>query len=376
MDPSESSLHDIPITAEEKSDETNMTTTEATETPPEEGKEIEAEAMPELENPELEIGDHVYQWRDLMGVPYVFQHHGIVMDIIKDEEGKPIKLTIADFSNVEIKGPSKGEPVIESKELCEDENETTAVEVTEDGTIIDPSQNEETERIDNTTSQERSSLLFSSRKVVSEKLDLEQEGLMRTYTDTDQWHKVHYESGFWQRQFNRSGTVTSAKSDPVGLVLARVNFITQHPDKLPEYHVVHANCECVAFWCKTGQWATLQASSFLELTAAGQVKQSATLAATAAGTTATVTVPKAGILGSWFGMTTTSTVPWLSIHPLAIPGLACYAAVTIGVPAVMYATAHKKWKETTEKLTEEFWNAANENPEVFAECLTHWSDKA
>ena len=113
----------------------------------------------------------------------------------------------------------------------------------------------------------------------------------------------------------------------------------------------------------------------MELTAAGQAKQSATLAAAASGTTATVTVPKAGILGSWFGMTTTSTVPWLSIHPLAIPGLAAYAAVTIGIPAVMYATAHKKWKETTDKLTEEFWDAANENPDVFAECLTHWSEK-
>lgn len=374
MDPSESSLHDIPITAEEKTDKKNMTTTEAT--PPEEAKSIEAEAIPELENPELEIGDHVYQWRNLLGVPYVFQHHGIVMDIIKDEEGKPLRLTIADFSNVEVKGPSKGKPVIENKENSTDENQTASLDNDqEDDTIIDPSQNAETERMDNTTSRERSSLLFSSRKVVGEKLDLEQEGLMRTYTDTDQWHKVHYQSGFWQRQFNRSGTVTSAKPDPVGLVLARVNFIQQHPEKLPDYHVVHANCECVAFWCKTGTWATLQASSFLELTAAGQAKQSATLAATAAGTTATVTVPKAGILGSWFGMTTTSTVPWLSIHPLAIPGLAAYAAVTIGVPAVMYAAAHKKWNETTDKLTEEFWNAANENPDVFAECLTHWSEK-
>ena len=95
------------------------------------------------------------------------------------------------------------------------------------------------------------------------------EGIFNTYTDTDKWHKVHYQSGWWQRQLRRSGTVTKAKADPVGLVLARVNFINQHPEQLPDYHVLHANCECVAFWCKTGSWSTLQASSFLELTAAG-----------------------------------------------------------------------------------------------------------
>ena len=105
------------------------------------------------------------------------------------------------------------------------------------------------------------------------------------------------------------------------------------------------------------------------------MKQSATLAATAAGSTATVTVPAAGIWGSWFGFQTTSTVSWLSLHPMAIPGLACYAAITVGVPAVMYATAHKKWKETSERLSNSFWDSATANPDVFAECLTHWSDK-
>eukprot|EP00536_Pseudo-nitzschia_multiseries_P006936 jgi/Psemu1/286786/fgenesh1_pg.154_\ len=258
------------------------------------------EVIPELESPELEVGDHVYQWRSLCGVPFMFQHHGIVMDVLRDGDGTPIRLTIADFSN---------------------------------------------------------------------------EGIVRTYTDTDKWHKVHYQSGFWKRQFRRSGTATDAKPDAVGLVLARVNYILQHPSELPDYHVVNANCECVAFWCKTGNWSTLQASSFLELTAAGQAKQSATLATAATAATANVTVPAAGIWGSWFGYTTTTSVSWLSLHPMAMPGLACYAAITVGVPAVMYATAHKAWKETSRRLNDAFWEAANEHPEVFAECLTHWSEK-
>ena len=57
----------------------------------------------ELESPELQIGDHVYQWRSILGIPYMFQHHGIVMDVLKDENEKPTKLIIADFSNVETK---------------------------------------------------------------------------------------------------------------------------------------------------------------------------------------------------------------------------------------------------------------------------------
>jgi hypothetical protein len=196
---------------------------------------VEEEGNPE----ELEIGDHVYQWRSWGGVPGVFQHHGIVMDVIKDDEDKVVKLTIADFSNVE------------QKDKKEKESKDT----------------------------KRRSGLF-------------QEGILRTYTDTDKWHKVLYEAKWWKRQVFRAGTCTSFKADAVGLVLARVNFITQFPEILPDYHVVYSNCECVAFWCKTGQWCTLQASSFLELTAAGQVKSSATLAATAA--TTQVSVPAAG----------------------------------------------------------------------------------
>jgi len=365
------SLHDIPMTPDErcstrKTNETETTTTTTTE------EEPVTEAIPELESPELEVGDHVYQWRSLCGVPYMFQHHGIIMDVIKDEEGEPVKLIIADFSNVETKGEKKRSFISSAG----DENSTEIPqESTEEETKEDLSEESETEIMDNTN--KRRTPLFSSRGFSSRRvsIDLEQDGLVRAYTDTDKWHKVDYETGFWQRQFRRSGTVTKAKSDPVGLVLARVNFIMQHPEQLPDYHVINANCECVAFWCKTGEWATLQASSFLELTAAGQAKQTATLAATAAGTTTAVTVPASGIWGSWFGFTTTANVSWLSLHPMAIPGLAAYAAITVGVPAVMYATAHKKWKETSERLSKAFWDSATENPDVFAECLTHWSEK-
>jgi hypothetical protein len=282
---------------------------------------------------ELQIGDHVYQWRRWMGIPGVFQHHGIVMDIhfLQGDNGKDEerKLTIADFSNVE--------------QQQQQQQQKGSKQQQQQQTIVD-------------TSRRRGGLT--------------QEGIVRTYTDTDQWHKVRYQASFWKRQVYRAGTCTSATSDAVGLVLARVQFIIQHPDTLPDYHVLHANCECVAVWCKTGQWSTLQASSFLELTAAGQVKSSATLAASAAG--AQVTVPAAGMWG-WLGYT--SQVSWLSMHPMVLPALAGYAVVSVGAPAIMYVQARKQWTKTTERLQEAFWEAASEHPEVFAECLVHWSDK-
>jgi hypothetical protein len=274
------------------------------------------------------VGDHVYQWRSWMGIPGVFQHHGIVMDIQqeksenqKTEERSLLKLIIADFSNVEHrtkKAPTEPKP---------------------------------------------------SRRGV-----LTQEGILRTYADTDQWHKVEYQAAWWKRTAYRAGTCTSVNSDAVGLVLARVNYILRNPEVLPDYHVVNANCECVAVWCKTGRWSTLQASSLLELTAAGQAKSTATLAATAASTQVTVQAPATGIWG-WLGYTTTSQVSWLSLHPIFVPALAGYAVLSVGVPAVLYVRARQQWKTITNNLKESFWQDAMAHPEVFAECMTHWSDK-
>ena len=275
------------------------------------------ERLEEEENPsQLEVGDHVYQWRSWMAIPRVFQHHGIVMDII--QEGDATKLIIADFSNVERDKRNK-------------KNDAPSA---------------------------------------PRRRGLAQEGIYQTYSDTDKWYKVRYETPWLKQQVSRAGTCTGIKSDAIGLVLARVNFIIRSPEVLPDYHVVNANCECVAFWCKTGKWSTLQASSFLELTAAGQVKSSATLATTAA--TTKVAVPASGIWG-WFGYT--SQVSFLSLHPMVLPALAGYAAVTVGVPAALYVKAKGFWKETAERLNNAFWESAMEQPDVFAECMTHWSDK-
>eukprot|EP00934_Nitzschia_sp_Nitz4_P005035 Nitzschia sp. Nitz4//scaffold331_size19140//4239//5297//NITZ4_008732-RA/size19140-processed-gene-0.32-mRNA-1//1//CDS//3329548176//5025//frame0 len=309
----------------------------------------------------VQVGDHVYQWRSFMGIPGVFQHHGIVMDVQRrmcpigdnvfpDECDENLVLTIADFSNVDqAKNPKRHRP---------------------SSVLLPPTEGNAPE----------SDKMDGSGEIQPDDLErtpwgFTQKGIFRVYTDTDKWHKVDYESKFWKRSWSRSGTCTAASSDPVGKVLARVHFIVQNPQVLPDYHVVNANCECVAVWCKTGQWMTLQASSVLGSTLAGNIKSSATLSASAAASTVSVQVPAHGVMG-WFGYTTTTQVSWLSLHPLVIPALAGYAVVTVGTPAAMYLVAHKQWKRTTERLESIFWEKALEDPQAFAECMYHWSDRA
>jgi hypothetical protein len=63
------------------------------------------------------------------------------------------------------------------------------------------------------------------------------------------------------------------KSDHRSIVLARVRFILAEQDKkesescLPPYHIFYSNSECIAVWCKTGKFCTLQAAVFLHSTA-------------------------------------------------------------------------------------------------------------
>lgn len=63
---------------------------------------------------------------------------------------------------------------------------------------------------------------------------------------------------------------TALKKDAVGLILARVAYLLEHPDHLPEHNALSANGECAAMWCVTGRWCTLQGASILQITSVGQ----------------------------------------------------------------------------------------------------------
>jgi hypothetical protein len=283
---------------------------------------------------DFQIGDHVYQWCSFGGIPAVFQHHGIVLDCFCDAPGE-WKMQVADFSNM-------------------DDHRSSASDLPE-GTI-DPSFSAQSRG----KSKKRSFGKSSSQGygIRSYEVSLSEE----------QWHRVDYQASWWQRQIHRSGTCTAAPSDPPGLVRARAQFLLDHPQYLPRYDAVAANCECVAVWCKTGTWATLQAVNWLVVTAAGQVKSAVTVGSIAAATQ--VTVPAAGFWG-WMGYTT--QVSLFSTQPYLLPAIIGYGVVTVAAPTLWLLRAKHLAKQTTERLNTAFWEQAIDQPEVFVECITNWS---
>lgn len=138
------------------------------------------------------------------------------------------------------------------------------------------------------------------------------------------------------------------KSDPRTIVLARVNFILAEQDKpenessLPKYHILYSNSECLAVWCKTGKFSTLQAAVFLHSTAVGNAKSSIMLGAGVA-----------------------ATQPWL------IPVVGVYAIAAVGMPYYVLNQCKNKWRESEMKLTASFWETAS--VEVYVSAIENWS---
>jgi len=124
--------------------------------------------------------------------------------------------------------------------------------------------------------------------------------------------------------------------------------------------------ECIAVWCKTGHWSTLQASVFLHSSTIGNAKQTATLAMFLSAQTATV--PASGIWG-FFGGTT--TVSLFSIQPWLVPALVGGGMVYVGLPMLILWKARAKWFKAEKKLNDGFWRMAE--PEVFVELIRSWT---
>ena len=181
---------------------------------------------------------------------------------------------------------------------------------------------------------------------------------------------------------DKGQTVTLPKTDPPVLVLARLRFLLEHgeeaypPSKvgetsgqrplMPPHHLLYANSECIAVWCKTGHWSTLQASIFLHSSTVGNVKQTATLAAFLSAQT--VTVPASGFWG-WFGGTT--TVGLFTAQPYLVPALIGGGMVYVGIPVALHWKAKGRWLETETRLNDAFWSSAD--CQLFVELIRCWS---
>ena len=132
-------------------------------------------------------------------------------------------------------------------------------------------------------------------------------------------------------------------ADPPKLVLARTRWLLRHGESvLPPYHAFHSNSECIAVFCKTGYWRNIQADVFLHSTAIGNAK--------------TMGVATMGVAAS---------------VPLLAPVIAGLGIGMVAAPWLVLSSAKKQATDITQKMTDQFW--AQAEPEVFLECIEHWS---
>jgi len=131
------------------------------------------------------------------------------------------------------------------------------------------------------------------------------------------------------------------KSDSAKLVLARTHFILENENLLPPYHVFYSNSECIAVWCKTGRWSTLQAAVYLVSSSVGFGKSATML-----------------------------TISVAAAHAILLPAVAVGGLAVVGAPLLFLKKSQEKWEKTTMKLTGEFW--ARAPPEVFVEAIEYW----
>ncbi|CAJ1932881.1 unnamed protein product [Cylindrotheca closterium] len=135
-----------------------------------------------------------------------------------------------------------------------------------------------------------------------------------------------------------------SKADPPVVVLARTRWLLKHGEGiLPPYHAFSSNSECMAVFCKTGYWSTLQADIFLHSTAIGNAKSTVVMT---------------------LGMA--ASVPMLA----PVVGAVGLGAV---VAPWFYLDKHKKAsKEIGQRLGDQFW--AQAEPEVIVACVQEWSN--
>jgi len=197
---------------------------------------------------------------------------------------------------------------------------------------------------------------------------VEDRGLRRfkllTLTDKSslrQWNKIDYSDWIsWNKkktelnQDDQDGEeINEAGIDSADLVIERTFYLISNPSALPPYHIFFSNSECIAVWCKTGTWSTLQASIFLAILSSKNVATCASVKGFLATTSSASAVHVGGASGL-FGTTFASVLAMVSVQPLFIPILAGFGAVTVGMPIAFLMKSNHVWKVTSENLREGF----------------------
>lgn len=132
------------------------------------------------------------------------------------------------------------------------------------------------------------------------------------------------------------------QSDPVEIVLARANFCLENMDLLPPYHVFFSNSECIAVWCKTGRWSTLQTAVWCSTNSVGALKTS-----------------------------TLTTIGVAAANPLLAPVIAIGGLLWVSAPMLILQKSRVAWEEYTQQMTDLFWESAPNK--AFVAAVENWT---
>ena len=237
----------------------------------------------------FEAGDHITLACNAAGIPY--NHHAIVISVSAENEAADEgerSLCVADFSTDGI-----GSVCVSSGLMISGSGSGTG--------NIGPLRDVHNAPLSSTKGEaEEGQSPKESRH-----------GLRVICVSSANWSKITYAS--------------NAPTSPTFTIRRRIEFLLKHPHLIPAYSVIESNCECVAVWCKTGVWTTLQAQSWLGSTNFGSRMAIASLA--------------------------------VASSVVAIPFVGCMLAagvMTEVASGVWGDRAKKRWEEQTKVLNEAF----------------------
>ena len=234
-------------------------------------------ASPALPAP-FEASDHVIL--SCHGGPlnlFHYDHHAIVMSVGYDEISCAWKMCVSDFTIDGSGDPNNtagsGSGIGVSRRIRSDD-ETVALLGAEDNLVIDltidDDDDDDDENKNNVAKETEDSFVAKeedyfdpTKKDTTDNPTKKRRkkihhGLRVLCVTCDGWRKVHYNNNN-----NEDAAVTN--NSPT-IVRRRVEFLLSHPNIIPPYSLIESNCECVAVWCKTGKWTTLQFANIVGVT--------------------------------------------------------------------------------------------------------------
>ncbi|KAL7471918.1 hypothetical protein ACHAXS_012232 [Conticribra weissflogii] len=299
----------------------------------------------------LRPGDHIYVWQSYGINPRAYQRHAVVYSVTHRGDSEPsIKANMTTLSDYEQQA---NDPIAYDTSCIYDEQHRSSLEVTvvsfyhfqrhhAHGAARAATAASGSTRGKRSGCKRELLIDFLGPDAITKKKPI---------------HKVRYGRQVKKGLLSQKASVgTALKKDAVGLILARVTYLLEHPDHLPEHNALSANGECAAMWCVTGRWCTLQGASILQITSVGQA--GGALLAGGILSNLTVLVPMPGLWGAagwwWY-------VPTTVAYPFLVPMLVAFGMCSL-VPLEILRRNRKKWRGITDGLNHEFW--INADPEV------------